>query len=138
MSVVTVHRVGGILDEVQYNILHEGYAWPLEHTEYCMAHPPITTASRIPIEGLVTSTWCFRLRMDFDVEILISPLFSSKMEVGTAASSYFNMTFSLIAQVLINAVTLANINPKSHCSIVSTPRFSVPSFMVITFLLIVW
>ena len=87
MSVITVHVVGGILDEVQYNILDEGYAWPLEHTEYCMAHPPITTASRIPIEGLVTSTWCFRFRMDFDVEILISPLFSSKMEVGTAASS---------------------------------------------------
>ena len=49
-----------------------------------LEHPPITTASRIPIDGLVTSTWCFRLRMDFDVEIL-SPLFSSKMEVGTAA-----------------------------------------------------
>ena len=94
VSVVTVHLVGGILDEVQYNILDEGYAWPLEHTEYCMVHPPITTASRIHIEGLVTSTWCFRLRMDFDVEILISPLFSSKMEVGTAASSYFNMTSS--------------------------------------------
>ena len=52
----------------------------------CLAHPPITTASRIPIDRLVTSTRCFRLRMDFDVEIL-SPLFSSKMEVGTAASS---------------------------------------------------
>ena len=63
MSVVTVHLVGGILDKVQYNILDEGYAWPLEHTEYCMAHPPITTVSRISIEGLVTSTWCFFLRM---------------------------------------------------------------------------
>ena len=134
MSVVTVHLVGGILDEVQYNILDEGCAWPLEHTEYCMAHPPITTASRIPIVGLVTSTRCFRLMMDFDVEILISLLFSSKMEVGPAASSYFNMTFSLKALVLINAVTLANINPQSHCSIVPTPRFFLP----ITFLLIVW
>ena len=47
-------------------------------------HPPITTGSRIHIDGLITSTWCFRLRMDFDVEIL-SPIFSSKMEVGTAA-----------------------------------------------------
>ena len=34
----------------------------------CLAHPPITTASRIPIDGLVSSTWCFRLRMDFDME----------------------------------------------------------------------
>ena len=134
MSVVTVHLVGGILDEVQYNILDEGYAWPLEHTEYCMAHPPIITAARIPIDGFVTSTRCFRLMMDFDVEILIALLFSSKMEVGTAASSFFNMTFSLKALVLINAITLANINHKSHCSIAPTPRFFLP----ITFLLIVW
>ena len=86
-----------------------------------MAHPSITTAVRIPIEGLVTSTWCFRI--DFDVEILSSPLLSSKVEVGTADSSYFNMSFRLISLVLINSATLANFNPKSYCSIVSTPRF---------------
>ena len=34
MSVVTVHLVGGILDEVQYDILDESFAGPLEHTEY--------------------------------------------------------------------------------------------------------
>ena len=102
-----------------------------------MAHPSITTAVRIPIEGLVTSTWCFRIV--FDVEILSSPLLSSKVEVGTADSSYFNMSFRLISLslprfplsgvrccpqlVLINSATLANFNPKSYCSIVSTPRF---------------
>ena len=101
-----------------------------------MAHPPITTASPVPLEGLVTSTWSLRLRMDF--EILSSPLFSSKMEVGTDASSYFNTSFRLIALVLINAVTLANVNHESHCSIGSDPRCFLPSFMVITFLLIVW
>ena len=76
-----------------------------------MAHPSITTASTVPLDGLVTSTWSLRLRMDFDFEILSSPLFPSKMEVGTAASSYFNTSFRLIALILINAVTLANINP---------------------------
>ena len=34
MSVVTVHLVGGILDEVQYDILDESFAGPLEHTGY--------------------------------------------------------------------------------------------------------
>ena len=79
-----------------------------------MAHQSITTAYRIPIEGLVTSTWSFRLMMDFDVEILRSPLFSSKIDVGNTAGSYINMSFRIIALVPINAVTLANINPESH------------------------
>ena len=104
-----------------------------------MAHPSITTSSPIPTEGLVTATCSYRLMMDFGVEILRSLLFSSKREVGTAASSHFNMTFTaVIALVLINAVTLANINPESCCSIGSTHRFFLPSFVVITFLLIVW
>ena len=102
-----------------------------------MAHPSITIASRIPLEGLVTSTWSLRLRIHFDFEIMSSPLFSSKMEVGTVASSYFNTSFRLIALVLINAVILANINPESHCSIGSAHRGFLPSFLVITFLLIV-
>ena len=82
-----------------------------------MTHPSITRASRVPLDGLVTSTWSFRLRMDFDVEILSSPLFSSKMDVGTAASSYFNTSFRLIALVLVNSVTIANSNHESHRSI---------------------
>ena len=135
MSVVTLHLVGGILDEVNTISLMDPL---LGHwSTLCMAHPPITAASRIPIEGLVTSTWCFHLRMDFDMEILSSPLFSPKMEVGTAASSCFNTSFRLIVLVLINAVTLANINPESDCSIGSTDRFFLPSFLVRTFLLIV-
>ena len=97
------------------------------------AHPSITSASGIPLEGLVTSTWSFRLMMDFDVEILRSPLFSSNIDVGTAAGSYINMSFRIIALVLINAVTLANINPELHCSIGSTPSFFLSSFVVTTF-----
>ena len=31
---VTVHLVGGILDEVQHNILDESFAGPLERPEY--------------------------------------------------------------------------------------------------------
>ena len=97
MSVVTVVLVGGILNEVQYDIIDESFAGLLEHTE----------------SGTSTNnhSLCFRLRMDFDVEIL-SPLFSSKMEVVTAASSSFNTSFRLIALVLINTITLANINHK--------------------------
>ena len=34
VSVVTVNHVGGILDEVQYDIIEESFAGPLEHTEY--------------------------------------------------------------------------------------------------------
>ena len=101
-----------------------------------MAHPPITTASPVPLEGVITSTWSLRLRMDF--EILSSPLFSSKMEVGTDAGSYLNTSFRLIALVLINAVTHANVNPESHCSNGSDSHCFLPSFMVITSLRIVW
>ena len=75
--------------------------------------------------------------MDFDVELLRSPLFSSKIEVGPAADSYINMPFRIIALVVINAVTLANINPESHYFIESTASFFLSSFMVTTFLLIV-
>ena len=102
-----------------------------------MAHPSISTAYWIPLEGLVTSTWSFRLMIDFDGEMLRSPLFSSKFEVGTAAGSYINMPFRIITLVLINAVTLANINHESHYFIESTPSFFLSSFMVTTFLLIV-
>ena len=31
---VTVHLVGGLLDEVQHNIIDESFAGPLEHPEY--------------------------------------------------------------------------------------------------------
>ena len=73
-----------------------------------MAHPSITTASPVPLDGLVTSTWSLRLRMDFNLEILSSPLFPSKMEVGTAASSYFNTSFRLIALIQSSlAITLS-------------------------------
>ena len=60
-----------------------------------MVHPSMTTASPVPLEGLVTSTWSLRFRMDFDFEILSSPRFSSKIEVGTAAISHFNTSFRL-------------------------------------------
>ena len=127
---VTVHLVGGILDEVQHDILDESL---LGHwSTQSMAPLSITTPHRLRYL-LVTSTWSLCLRMDFDFEIL-----SSKMEVGADASSYFNTSFRLIALVLINAVTLAYINPESHYSIGSTPRCFLPSFVVITFILIVW
>ena len=83
VSIVTVYLVGGILNEVQYDINDESFAGPLEHTESGTStnnHSFSNTYWRIGNFHL------FRLRMDFDVEIL-SPFFSSKMEVGTAASS---------------------------------------------------
>ena len=105
---VTVHLVGGIRDEVQHDILDESFVGPLEHPEYGTSINNHSVSGNS--WGLVTSTWSLRLRMDFDFEILSSPLFSSKMEVGTGASSCFNTSFRLIAIVLVNAVTLANIN----------------------------
>ena len=61
-----------------------------------------------------------------------------KIAVGTAVGSFINMSFRIIAIILVNAVTLANINPESHYFIESTPSFFLYSFMVTTFLLIVW
>ena len=81
---VTVHLVGGIHDDVQHDILDESLAGSLEHPEYGTSIN--TTVSPVPLEGLASSTWSLRLRMDFDFEILSSLLFSSKMNVGTDAS----------------------------------------------------